>query len=50
MGRVGAASDNADRRRLRGDNDVGFILDRLWNAYKHRLPLLAAMLARDGGR
>jgi len=33
------------------DNDVGFVLNRLRNVYKHRrLPLLAATLARDGGR
>ena len=33
------------------DNDVGFVLNRLWNVYKHRrLPLLAATLAREGGR
>jgi hypothetical protein len=33
------------------DNDVGFGLNRLWNAYKHRrLPLLAATRAREGGR
>jgi hypothetical protein len=25
----------ADRRRLRGDNDVGFVLNRLRNVYKH---------------
>jgi hypothetical protein len=24
-----------DRRRLRGDNDVGFVLNRLWNVYRH---------------
>ena len=34
-----------------GDNDVGFVLNRLRNVYKHRrLPLLAATLAREGGR
>jgi hypothetical protein len=33
------------------DNDVGFVLNRLRNVYKHRrLPLLAATLAREGGR
>jgi hypothetical protein len=33
------------------DNDVGFVLNRLRNVYKHRgLPLLAAMLARECGR
>jgi|SRR5215204_2956306 len=32
------------------DND-GFVLNRLWNVYKHRrLPLLAATFAREGGR
>jgi hypothetical protein len=32
------------------DND-GFVLNRLRNVYKHRrLPLLAATLAREGGR
>ena len=41
----------ADRRRLRGTTNVGFGLNRLWNAYKHRrLPLLAATRAREGGR
>jgi len=24
-----------DRRRLRGDSDVGFVLNRLWNVYRH---------------
>jgi hypothetical protein len=34
-----------------GDNDGGFVLNRLRNVYKHRrLPLLAATLAREGGR
>jgi hypothetical protein len=33
------------------DNDVGFVLNRLRNVCKHRrLPLLAATLAREGGR
>jgi hypothetical protein len=33
------------------DNDVGFVLNRLRHVYKHRrLPLLAATLAREGGR
>ena len=33
------------------DNDVRFVLNRLRNVYKHRrLPLLAATLAREGGR
>jgi len=33
------------------DNDVGFVLNRLRNVYKHRRrPLLAARLAREGGR
>ena len=33
------------------DNDVGFVLNRLRNVYRHRrLPLLAARLAREGGR
>jgi hypothetical protein len=33
------------------DNDVGFVLNRLRNVYKHRRrPLLAATLAREGGR
>jgi hypothetical protein len=33
------------------DNDVGFVLNRLPNVYKHRrLSLLAATLAREGGR
>jgi hypothetical protein len=33
------------------DNDVGFVLNRLRNVYKdRRLPLLAATLAREGGR
>jgi hypothetical protein len=33
------------------DNDVGFVLNRLRNVYEHRrLPLLAATLAREGGR
>ena len=33
------------------DNDVGFVLTGLRNVYKHRrLPLLAATLAREGGR
>ena len=41
----------AFRRMLRGTTDVGFVLNRLWNVYKHRrLPLLAATLAREGGR
>jgi hypothetical protein len=41
----------ADRRRAERDNDVGFVLNRLWNVYKHRrLPLLAATLAGEGGR
>jgi hypothetical protein len=30
---------------------VGFVLNRLRNVYKHRrLPLLAATIAREGGR
>jgi len=34
-----------------GDDDVGFVLNRLRNVYKHRrLPQLAATLAREGGR
>jgi hypothetical protein len=33
------------------DNEVGFVLNRLRNVYKdRRLPLLAATLAREGGR
>jgi hypothetical protein len=33
------------------DNDVGFVLNRLRNVYKHRrLPLLAARSPREGGR
>jgi hypothetical protein len=41
----------ADRRSLRGGNDVGLVLNRLRNVYKHRrLSLLAAMLAREGSR
>jgi hypothetical protein len=33
------------------DNDVGFVLNRLRNVFEHRrLPLLAATLAREGGR
>ena len=39
-------SEEAER-----DNDVGFVLNRLRNVYRHRrLPLLAATLAREGGR
>ena len=41
----------ADRREAERDNDVGFVRNRLRNVYKHRrLPLLAATLAREGGR
>src|SRR5215218_4402376 len=37
-------------REAERDNDVGFVLNRLRNVYKHRrLPLLAATLAREGG-
>ena len=33
------------------NNDVGFVLKRLRNVYKHRrVPLLAATLAGEGGR
>jgi hypothetical protein len=31
-------------------NDVGFVLNRLRNVYKHRRLLLAAILPREGGR
>jgi hypothetical protein len=56
----------ADRLRLSADNredavgrsqeaetddDVGFVLNRLWDVYKHRRrPVLTATLAREGGR
>jgi hypothetical protein len=45
-GRTPLAEQDAER-----DNDVGFVLNRLRNVYMHRrLPLLAATLAREGGR
>ena len=41
----------ADRRRLRGTTMSASPSNRLRNVYKHRrLPLLAATLAREGGR
>jgi hypothetical protein len=41
-----ARSPEAER-----DKDLGFVLNRLRNVYKRRrLPLLAAMLAHEGGR
>ena len=32
------------------DNDVRFVLNRLWNVYKHRRLPLTPTLAREGGR